>query len=1154
MRAHHAIGRPRRRRRIVVAGALALAVLVAATPASARPVPLSGGAEVVPDKAADVLATGRTYTVTLLTGDVVTVHTTSGGCPQVTVAPAAPGRVVSRTCLPNGHVRVVPAEAAGLIGKTLDPRLFDVTTLIQQKYDDANTTNLPVIVRQAAGAVAPLATALTGRRTLPSIHAVAGVMPKKSLAGRFAAQGSRGTGAGSLSAALTGASYVWLNERVRATGTTATSTVRAAAPAQPVAANLTQIGAPQAWQAGYTGRGQTVAVLDSGIDATHPDLVGKVVASENFSYSADTVDRFGHGTHVAATIAGTGAASGGVHRGVAPDASLLIGKVLDDNGEGDDSTVIAGMQWAAPLAGVVSMSLGSQLPSDGSDPMSQAVDALSAQYGTLFVIAAGNDGGSGEATIASPGAARSALTVGAVDGNDTLSGFSGRGPETGNAAPKPDITAPGVNVVSARAAGTALGTVLDAAYTTLSGTSMATPHVAGAAALLRQEHPDWSADQLKAALVDTAAPVHGGDLYDHGAGRLDAGAAVTAPVLGSSILDLGTLAYPQTGSTGSRITWTNTGSTPSTLGLSLTVTDRTGHAAPAGAVTLSSTSAAVPAGGHASTLVSIDETKLAGRPGLYEGILTARNSTTAIQIPLAFNVQPPTYTLTILTTAIPGTPAGALSSDAVIVNLDEPALFAEGVYNSDGASMTVAVPAGTYSVLGEVWDNTRTQTRDALTGASEVHVTGPATVVLDGANARPVTATVAGVATQQLEAGLAVVQTTRHGNIFWIEPWTGGSAPAVFSTPLSPVDIGTLNAYEVFSLRAPGTGPSPFVYQVAEDLHGGVPADPSYVIGAAEQARLARIDLTFHRLDYAGVTVGHQRFLQSPEGILIGDEYSEQVGATRTDYVSPGWPTLDEEFLGGDSPVAGLLTDAKRTTYQPGSHTSFDLLGQPLHPDWNDNTDPAAIGCVSATPKRTRGNLHIELQPLTDSHARYNCASRWWPPDAATLSLARNGQTIGSVNSLAADFTVPATAGSYALTLAEDATEVAPVSIRSSTTWTFRSTGPAGEGTAVLPLLSVDYGLPMDADDHPVGNRATFTVAQAAGVPAQSITGTRVWTSTDDGATWQPATVLPGAVSGTFAATLPTAASGTAVSLRVCVTGSAGSGVDQTIIRAYTVR
>jgi hypothetical protein len=513
----------------------------------------------------------------------------------------------------------------------------------------------------------------------------------------------------------------------------------------------------------------------------------------------------------------------------------------------------------------------------------------------------------------------------------------------------------------------------------------------------------------------------------------------------------------------------------------------------------------------------------------------------------------------ITTTALPGTPDGALASDALVVNLDEPSLFDDSVYNETGQATTLRVPAGDYSVIGDVWDTSASDSRDALAGASEVHVTGPTTVVLDGAHAKQVTATMAGLATQPQEVGIAAIQYTRTGLGFWTQStaWDADAArPAVFSTALSPVDVGVLNTYEVFGLRSPGTGPSPFLYDVARNLNGSVPADPSYVVSAAERARMARIDLTIHQPNIPDSGIGHQRYLESPDGVLIGQDETHQVPASRTDYVTPGWPALDEAFVTGTSPAPGLLlTETGNVTYRPASRTSIDLLGQPLHPDWYDNTDPASTSeCATPAPTRTRGNMLVQLQALTDAHDRYNCAYGYWPAPASdlpTLSLSRDGQQIGSMANFGANFAVPAAAGNYSLTLNENASWLMPISTRSSTTWTFRSSGPSGDGSVVLPLLSVDYALPMDANDHPTGDQATFTVAQPSGVSTQDITGMSVWTSTDDGATWQPAPVKR-AAAARFTATLPAVASGQAVSLRVAASGSAGSGIDQTIIRAYT--
>ncbi|MFB7598527.1 S8 family serine peptidase [Streptomyces sp. NPDC056160] len=130
------------------------------------------------------------------------------------------------------------------------------------------------------------------------------------------------------------------------------------------------------------------------MDAAHPDLADRITAARSFVPDEDVTDRNGHGTHVASTVAGTGAASGGKERGVAPGASLHIGKVLSDEGWGQDSWIIAGIEWAArdQHARIVNMSLGSAEPSDGTEPESEAVNRLSAETGALFVTAAGNTG------------------------------------------------------------------------------------------------------------------------------------------------------------------------------------------------------------------------------------------------------------------------------------------------------------------------------------------------------------------------------------------------------------------------------------------------------------------------------------------------------------------------------------------------------------------------------------------------------------------------------------------------------------------------------------------------------------------------------------------------------------------------------------------
>ncbi|HEY8283679.1 MAG TPA: S8 family serine peptidase, partial [Chloroflexota bacterium] len=268
--------------------------------------------------------------------------------------------------------------------------------------------------------------------------------------------------------------------------------------------SLPLIDAHLAHQRGLTGKGVRVAIVDTGIDGNHPDLKGRVVAAANFSSDRDTLDHMGHGTHVAGIVGGTGAASDGKYGGVAPQAELLNAKALNRSGGGTNSGILKAMEWAADQgARIESLSLGGGA-TNGTDPLSQAVNNISAKKNVLFVIAAGNSGqrsGNGR-LVSTPGAADAALTVGAIDKSKNLAPFSSRGPRLGDFALKPDIVAPGVNITSARANGSDGNW-----YVAYSGTSMATPMVSGAAAIVWQLHPGWSAQQVKAALMNAANPI-----------------------------------------------------------------------------------------------------------------------------------------------------------------------------------------------------------------------------------------------------------------------------------------------------------------------------------------------------------------------------------------------------------------------------------------------------------------------------------------------------------------------------------------------------------------------------------------------------------------------------------------------------------------------
>ncbi|SCG75233.1 S8 family peptidase [Micromonospora inositola] len=581
--------------------------------------------------------------LTLITGDQVDLVQAAPGRVAATVHPGAGReRVTFHTVQADGGLRVLPSDVVPYVSAgVLDPNLFDVQELAAEGYGDAAQDALPLIVRYqapAAGRVRPLAGA-TAARPLESINGAALRVGKGNLDELWTML--RGTPAARTTAAGpvrlgAGIARVWLDGRVH--------------PA--LEHSVPQIGAPAAWAAGRDGSGVRVAVLDTGVDATHPDLAGRIAEAQDFSGSGSARDGHGHGTHVAATIAGSGAASDGLRKGVAPGAQLLIGKVLDDGGSGYDSGIIAGMEWAVHSgAKVVSMSLGGP-PTDGTDPMSQAVNDLTAETGALFVIAAGNSGEAG--TVGTPGAASAALTVGAVDRDDNLADFSSRGPRLGDNGLKPEITAPGVGIVAARAAGTTMGTPVDDAYTKASGTSMATPHVAGAAAILAQEHPDWTAGKLKDALVSTAKNNSALTVFEQGAGRVDVARALSQRVYGSATADFGRL------STGGAVaektvTYTNGTGAAQTLRLALELRNLDTGAAETDGVSAGVTEVTVPAGGSVAVPLRADPAKLDRGP--HGGWLVATGADgVAVRTAVGLTLSGPIHTVSLRALDMAGQP------------------------------------------------------------------------------------------------------------------------------------------------------------------------------------------------------------------------------------------------------------------------------------------------------------------------------------------------------------------------------------------------------------------------------------------------------------------------------------------------------------------
>jgi len=548
-----------------------------------------------------------TYRVTLITGDLVIVTLFPDGRKSFAVQPVNPGEEFASFTQGN-HTYVVPSSARL---DNLDMNLFDVDYLLREKY--YQLSYLPLLVTGTSKTA--IQTLVASQSLLSSITRTFKILPA------FAAQ-PKMSDIRNLYETLVGrpeTAKIWLDRVNHAS----------------LNESVPLIEAPSVWSMGYDGTGVRIAILDTGIDATHPDVSGKIDSAVDMTDDGTTDDLYGHGTHVAIIAAGTGKASDGKFKGVAPGASLMNVKVLNRYGWGYDSWIISGIEYATNHGGnIVSMSLGGA-PTDGSDPLSQAVDAAVAK-GVVVAVAAGNSGS--YFTVGTPGAARQAITVGASDKLDTLAYFSSRGP-TVDFRVKPDILAPGVNIISGHAAHCISSYVCSYIpnppgqppsgppnyppfYNSLSGTSMATPHVSGLIALMKQANAAWTPAFIKDALINTALQLDGYDIYEQGGGRIQAPDAVqTTMLMDPGSYSFGVLSAPPVAAAYSDFSVYNLGGSAFDVSLSVTLVDIQSGSSYSSAATMNVTSLSVSGSSSKGIRLTIDLTSLP--TSVYSGLICA---------------------------------------------------------------------------------------------------------------------------------------------------------------------------------------------------------------------------------------------------------------------------------------------------------------------------------------------------------------------------------------------------------------------------------------------------------------------------------------------------------------------------------------------------
>ncbi|MFI6821949.1 S8 family serine peptidase [Micromonospora sp. NPDC050187] len=1091
---------------------LLLGAAAAAPPASSA---IGPGPTVPPAPVpASAMSAGRPVTVTLLTGDEVTV---AGGT-AVSVRPG-PGRagmtfVTRRT---GDHLTVLPRDAVHLVRSgRVDQRLFDVTELVSVGYDDGRRNTLPLLVRYRGGTDRKGLSVAGARvtRDLPAIGGAAVEATKDRAAAVWTAL-TTGT-AGNRVDTAGGVDRIWLDGRRRVS----------------LDRSVAQIGAPEAHRDGWTGRGVRVAVLDTGVDATHPDLAGRVAENRNFTETADPDDTVGHGTHVASIIAGTGAAAGG-YRGVAPDATLLSGKVCESN-FCTESAILAGMQWAAveQQAAVVNLSLGGQ-DTPQVDPLEEAVGTLTAQTGVLFVISAGNDGS--HASVSSPGSADAALTVGAVDRADDLADFSSQGPRPYDEGIKPDVTAPGVGIVAARAAKGQIGDPVGERHVSLSGTSMAAPHVAGAAAILAQQRPDADAGQLKALLMASARAHPEQTVFQQGAGRVDVATAVDQRITSEpSSVSFGRTTWPHHDDTPvvRSVTYRNAGDSPVTLHLTIEVTGPDGEPAPAGMFRLGADRVTVPAGGRAEVTVSAD-TSVDGVDGHHTGRLVARSDTGTVATPLAVHREVESYQLTV--EILDDTGARANDHWTQLYGLDQ--WHAQELHGT-GEVIKVRVPKGRYGLASAIFADDLGGF--ALLAQPELTLDRDTRITVDARRTGPVRMAVPEASAVPALLDVTVHFTADHGSYGYGvggDDFTGVRTGRVGGSTSAERFVSSIASQWVHGEAEV----SPYLYALSETFGGTVPTG---FVRDYRRRDLAAVDQRFHgdpAVDADRVVFPRQEGI----GFATAVGLPTALPGSRVEYLNAAaglrwWSILET----GERTDHGWLENGATHFSEPVAYRA----GRSYRDEWNGAPFGPALPGPDTGITRYGDTIVVEIPVHGDArgHGGYSAA------DTERTVLYRDGKLVGESPSAGSGmFVVPPEPAEYRLEVfaARDFTDL---STEVAASWTFRSARVPGDAPVEQPTMAVRFAPRLDdAGTAPAGQLWTIpvTVERQSGAPAATVTALTVDVSYDGGDSWQPTRLRK---QGTgWVATVRHPSGPGWVSLRASANGSDGSLVTQRITQAY---
>jgi len=668
---------------------------------------------------------------------------------------------------------------------------------------------------------------------------------------------------------------------------------------------------------------------------------------------------------------------------------------------------------------------------------------------------------------------------------------------------------------------------------------MATPHVAGSAALLAQLHPDWRAEQLKSALMSTAAPGAGIDVYGQGAGRVDADRATAQTVYatGGSV-NFGILHWPYTGQppASRSVTYSNDGDAPVTLVLSL--------AGPAPMLALGATTVTVPAKGTATVPVNLTPTAAPG-PGALSGrlVATAPGGLT-VQTAIGVTAEPESYAVTVKLIDRLGRP-GADALDQYGVLVDEHGIATDLAF--EGGTATVRLPKGTYSALGLV-TTASGATRDGTVGMVPVITADhDQTVTLDARTGRKVTV--------RADRNSAV---TRILQVDLLRPGWFGGWPATFSLPtgqdLYAIPVTAKPGTFSFGLTAELTAGSDAAYHLAFASRDRIPTGLSFRV---HDRQLARVDTNYRAQGAPALASRATNSYPLPgQNASFGAYLDLPLPSRRVEYYSPApvryaasiiQRPLDQPRPSSDDGQVASLAHS----YRAGQRTSEDWNRAVFGPElqqWQLGSN--LIG-------RLGDDLIAQawlFAPNEPGHSAFT--NTQLPFVTGSTALSRGGEDL-AVSDAPGYLTyegLPAEPGRYMLrTTATRDSAWSKLSTRVDTAWTFDSGHVDGDAPVFLPLLTVRAtGTLDDLNRAPAGRyRLDLRAETQNGVKSPPpVTGVSLDYSTDDGATWNAAPVT--GIGATRRAVVTNPAGGY-VSLRMAATNAAGGRVDQTIIRAYAV-